>query len=403
MSLMPCAAPAAAAGTAAARPRLVSAACESGPLRLAEALCVACAPSQCGALLAALQRDAPLRRGLQHLKRVWRRRGCGSGGADELLVLLWVALDDAATLQTLPPQPAAVEARDPSAAADEPPPAAPPAVAALAVRFGAGPLRRAHVPLLPSSNQADAADWSLRYWPCGFNAAAAAAAAAAAPPAGDALPEAEVAAMQAGMRAARAQAAAAALAGCPANGCVIVNPATGDVIASGADASGCPAAGDPPAGGPPGFRGWAEGGGGSGRHPLSHAVMAALESASRRDLALYNAPTTAQAAAAALRGDCPPPPAKRRAAELQPLQARPPPAEEDQEAQEAPRPYLCTGWDCFVVAEPCLMCAMALVHSRVRRVVYSRRDERAGALGGRWRLQAVRSLNHHYAVYVLED
>lgn len=63
------------------------------------------------------------------------------------------------------------------------------------------------------------------------------------------------------------------------------------------------------------------------------------------------------------------------------------------------RPYLCTGWDCYVLHEPCLMCAMALVHSRVRRVVYARPDAAAGALEGAQRLLALRSLNHHYEAF----
>lgn len=63
------------------------------------------------------------------------------------------------------------------------------------------------------------------------------------------------------------------------------------------------------------------------------------------------------------------------------------------------KPYLCTGYDCFVVQEPCIMCSMALVHSRLARVVYCRGDAQHGALGGRLRLHAQRSLNHHYLVY----
>eukprot|EP00803_Ostreobium_quekettii_P006925 evm.model.scf_318.10 EVM.evm.TU.scf_318.10 scf_318:63918-65291(-) len=63
------------------------------------------------------------------------------------------------------------------------------------------------------------------------------------------------------------------------------------------------------------------------------------------------------------------------------------------------RPYLCSGFECYVVREPCLMCAMALVHSRVARVVYCQADAGGGALGGRHRLHGERSLNHHYAVY----
>ena len=69
-------------------------------------------------------------------------------------------------------------------------------------------------------------------------------------------------------------------------------------------------------------------------------------------------------------------------------------------AQDAgSKPYLCTGSDCYVVAEPCAMCAMALVHSRVRRVVFCEPDPARGALGGRFRLHGCRSLNHHYQVY----
>lgn len=45
------------------------------------------------------------------------------------------------------------------------------------------------------------------------------------------------------------------------------------------------------------------------------------------------------------------------------------------------------------------MCAMALVHSRVARVIYCHQNESHGALGGLYRLQAKRSLNHHYKVY----
>lgn len=65
------------------------------------------------------------------------------------------------------------------------------------------------------------------------------------------------------------------------------------------------------------------------------------------------------------------------------------------------RPYMCTGYDCFLVQEPCIMCAMGLVHSRLQRVVYCRPDPSFGALGGRCRLHAQRSLNHHYTVFHL--
>ncbi len=72
------------------------------------------------------------------------------------------------------------------------------------------------------------------------------------------------------------------------------------------------------------------------------------------------------------------------------------------EAELGLRPYLCTGYDCYLIREPCIMCAMALVHSRVRRIVFCVADHQDGALGGGpYCLHGQRSLNHHYRVYHL--
>ena len=61
--------------------------------------------------------------------------------------------------------------------------------------------------------------------------------------------------------------------------------------------------------------------------------------------------------------------------------------------------YLCTGYDAFLSCEPCAMCAMALVHARVRRVFFGAANPAAGALGSRWAVHLQGSLNHHYEVY----
>lgn len=61
-------------------------------------------------------------------------------------------------------------------------------------------------------------------------------------------------------------------------------------------------------------------------------------------------------------------------------------------------PYLCTGYDIYVTREPCLMCAMAMVHCRIRRVFYGF-ETPDGALGTKTKLHTRSQLNHHYTVF----
>src|SRR5687767_12120355 len=51
--------------------------------------------------------------------------------------------------------------------------------------------------------------------------------------------------------------------------------------------------------------------------------------------------------------------------------------------------------DLYVTKEPCAMCAGALVHVRMRRVIFGCADPRAGAAGGVINLLQMPSLNHH--------
>ncbi|KAL1520283.1 hypothetical protein AB1Y20_023749 [Prymnesium parvum] len=60
--------------------------------------------------------------------------------------------------------------------------------------------------------------------------------------------------------------------------------------------------------------------------------------------------------------------------------------------------HLCAGCDAYVTVEPCAMCAMALVHSRVRRVFYAIPAPEQGALGSRFSLHTEHALNHRFQV-----
>lgn len=68
-------------------------------------------------------------------------------------------------------------------------------------------------------------------------------------------------------------------------------------------------------------------------------------------------------------------------------------------------PYLCTGYWAFLLMEPCPLCAMALLHSRVLRIFYGIFNKTTGVLGTKTILHAVPGLNHRYQVWsgVLEQ
>ncbi|XP_042490402.1 tRNA-specific adenosine deaminase TAD3 isoform X2 [Macadamia integrifolia] len=137
-------------------------------------------------------------------------------------------------------------------------------------------------------------------------------------------------------------------------------------------------------------------------HPLRHAALVAIEYAAERDRRLFPGSHSEsrpiqeddmQSSSMSL-------PAKRQKTDT---------AEDDSDMvlkicannspSEAVRPYLCTGFDIYLVWEPCTMCAMALVHQRIRRIFYAFPNPNAGALGSVHRLQGEKSLNHHYAVF----
>ncbi|XP_057566148.1 probable inactive tRNA-specific adenosine deaminase-like protein 3 [Hippopotamus amphibius kiboko] len=172
----------------------------------------------------------------------------------------------------------------------------------------------------------------------------------------------ERAAMQGHMERAVWAAQQAAGRGLRAVGAVVVDPGSGRVLATGHDCSG--AAG-----------------------PLLHAAMVCIDLVAQGqgrgayDLAPHPACSFVPAAAPpGVRAGC-----VRKLAEA--------------EVENADSlPYVCTGYDLYVTREPCAMCAMALVHSRVRRVFYGAPSP-DGALGTRFRLHARPDLNHRFQAF----
>jgi tRNA(adenine34) deaminase len=56
--------------------------------------------------------------------------------------------------------------------------------------------------------------------------------------------------------------------------------------------------------------------------------------------------------------------------------------------------YRLTGTTLYVTLEPCAMCAGAMVHARVQRLVYAATDPRAGAAGSVFNVVHNPALNH---------
>ncbi|CAM9002802.1 unnamed protein product [Rhodiola kirilowii] len=136
-------------------------------------------------------------------------------------------------------------------------------------------------------------------------------------------------------------------------------------------------------------------------HPLRHAAIAAIEYSAARDRQLYPGPAQdidgfveMEQVQSAMEDS----PLKRQKIAKVTDDAEKKDDGRDHSSKFA-RPYLCTGYDIYLVWEPCIMCAMALVHQRVRRIFFAFPNPHAGSLGSVHRLQGEESLNHHYAVF----
>ena len=67
-------------------------------------------------------------------------------------------------------------------------------------------------------------------------------------------------------------------------------------------------------------------------------------------------------------------------------------------ASDALGNYRLPGCTLYVTLEPCVMCAGAMMHARISRVVYGASDPKTGACGSVVNLFAEERLNHHAEV-----
>jgi len=75
------------------------------------------------------------------------------------------------------------------------------------------------------------------------------------------------------------------------------------------------------------------------------------------------------------------------------------------EAEAAVGDWRLTDCDLYVTKEPCAMCAGALVHTRIQRLIFGCADPAAGAAGSMMNLLQMESLNHRCQITsgVLQD
>jgi tRNA(Arg) A34 adenosine deaminase TadA len=65
--------------------------------------------------------------------------------------------------------------------------------------------------------------------------------------------------------------------------------------------------------------------------------------------------------------------------------------------------YLLNGCSIYLTHEPCIMCAMALLHSRIQNVYYLNKNLNYGALGSIYKLHTLKKTNHRFNVYHLQQ
>jgi len=113
-------------------------------------------------------------------------------------------------------------------------------------------------------------------------------------------------------------------------------------------------------------------------HPLRHAVLNVI-----RRIAEYRASTSD---------------ANDETADALPSKIKP-----DMEGPRNGNHYLLTSLTLFTTHEPCIMCSMALLHSRVKEVFYLIPMERTGGCGGLACLPKLDGVNHRFGISHWKD
>ncbi len=67
-------------------------------------------------------------------------------------------------------------------------------------------------------------------------------------------------------------------------------------------------------------------------------------------------------------------------------------------ASEQLKNYRLTGASLYVTLEPCIMCAGAILHARIDRLIFAARDQKYGAAGSKLNLLESEFLNHRTGV-----